>query len=152
MFAAVLLALALATLLLFVFARIASRNADKVNLGSKVFDLGSAKKRIPQARLAPLQFNDLVRDNRQVALAVVYLGDNRWAALNTIAPGATPECATQWNPDSRVWVDPCNGNLYAPDGGNTTAAPLEQFVAEVTAKGRLVIDLNRKPERAPEAS
>jgi hypothetical protein len=148
MFVAVAVALTLGAVLVGLFARVASRAPERVNLGSRVFDLGKAEARVEQATEGPLVFNDLIRDSRPVALAVGYLGDDRWIALNLITDPSQPRCAARWDRSKRRYENPCNGVIYAPDGtpaDPSTSKPLQRYAVEVTEKDRLVVDLNRAP-------
>lgn len=142
MFTAVAVALFVSFGALWVFARIASKHAESINLGSRKFSLGNAENRIKQAKIAPLFFNDLVRDGRPLPVIVSYIADTEWAALNAIPPGSTEKCAVRWDDPSRTLVDPCTKTQYGPNGVRDGGEALTRYSAVVDGKGRLVLDLN----------
>ncbi len=128
---------------LWTFARIASRHADTMNLGSRVFSLGDAEKRAKQSLVSPLFFNDLVRDGRPLPLVVAFIGGKEWAALNAIPPGSTEKCAVKYDEPNRALIDTCTKTLYGPNGIRDGGTPLTRYSAVVDRKGRLIVDLNK---------
>ena len=128
--------------MLVVFARYASRKPENINLGGRTFIVRDATRRAEQAKLGPLFFNDLVRDNRPLPLILSSLGGTDWAALNAVPPGAAERCTVTWDQDRKVFVDPCTNGIYAPDGLADTGAALTRYRADVNSKDQLVIDLN----------
>ena len=142
LFLAIALALAVGTGVLVVFARYASRKPENINLGGRTFIVRDATRRAEQAKLGPLFFNDLVRDNRPLPLILSSLGGTNWAALNAIPPGSAERCAVTWDQDRKVFVDACTKGIYAPDGLADTGGSLTRYRADVNAKDQLVIDLN----------
>lgn len=143
MVVAVVVALCVSAIVLVLFSRIAAKRPDKVNLGGRLFVMRQLEKRTQRADDGPLFFNDLVRDDRPLPLAVIYVGDE-WAALNAL-PNAQPvECAVRWDPTRKVFVNPCNDVIYAPDGTrDDDGPPLERYSATADTEGdRLIVDLN----------
>jgi hypothetical protein len=86
------------------------------------------------AREGPLLFQDLLSRSRDIY--VNHLGGNDWRAFEAHAPGAPRRCTLQWRPDSRDFVDPCDGRTFPADGTGLT-----QYPATVTEDGVLVVDL-----------
>ena len=156
---------------LFAFSRFASNSPDKVQLGSRVFDLGSARGRASTiSQTGPLFFNDLIQGGRSLPIVVLYVGLNPGAkgvvdpknfiALNAIPPVATPACPVDWMKARDRLVQPCSKLEYLPDGtlATTQTAPLngaidmERFEVFLGKKGRLVVDLNRHFGETPPAT
>lgn len=143
MIVAVVVALCVSAIVLVLFSRVAAKRPDKVNLGGRLFVMRQLEKRTQRADDGPLFFNDLVRDERPLPLAVIYVADT-WAALNALPKGEPASCAVQWDPARKVFVDPCNQVIYAPDGTRDDGgAPLERYSAKTdTEADRLIVDLN----------
>ena len=142
LFVAIAVALAVAGWVLYSFARFTHREPEKVNLGGRTFVLRDAARRAEQAAVGPLFFNDLVRDNRPLPLVLSSLGKNDWAALNAIPAGSPERCAVGWDPARRVFVDPCNEHVFAPDGTSDSGPALTRYAATVNGRDQLVVDLN----------
>ena len=150
LFIAIALALVVGTGTLFLFARYASRKPENINLGGRTFVIREAARRAEQAKLGPLFFNDLVRDNRPLPLVLSFLGGTEWAALNAVPAGAAERCAVTWDQDRKVFVEPCTNAIFAPDGVADSGASLTRYSATVNAKDQLEIDLNKTVSaRAP---
>lgn len=169
--AAVVIALFVGGWVLFAFSKFASTSPEKVKLGSRVFDLGSARLRASTvARTGPLFFNDLVQGGRALPVVVLYLGMNpgdkgavdpkNFVALNAIPPGSTPACAVMWVKAKERLVEPCTKTEYLPDGtlaesqtaASVAAKDMERFDVYLGKKGRLVVDLNRRFGELPPAT
>ncbi len=165
---AVAIALFLGGWVLFTFSQFASNSPDRVRLGSRVFDLGSARGRASTiSRTGPLFFNDLVQGGRSLPIVVLYVGMNpgskgvveakNFVALNAIPPVSTPACPVDWITAKDRLVQPCSKLEYLPDGtlATTQTAPLgaaidmERFQVFLGKKGRLVVDLNHHFGEAP---
>jgi hypothetical protein len=146
MFVAVAIALLIGGGVLWLFARVGSRNGESLNLGSRQFTLNGADKHAKRAAVAPLFFNDLVRDNRPLPLVLSFLGENKWTAMNAIPVGAPTKCIVQWDGSRRVLVDPCTKTTYAPDGLSDSGARLTRYSAVVNSKNQLVVDLRGEIE------
>lgn len=144
MIVAVLVALALSAIVLVVFSNVASKRPEKVNLGGRAFVMRQLERRTQQADVGPLFFNDLVKDSRPLPLALMYLGNDQWAALNALPEGQPENCVVQWDQDRKVFVNPCNEEVFAPDGTREDrSVGLERFSAKADKKAdRLVVDLN----------
>jgi hypothetical protein len=168
---AVVVALFVGGWVLFAFSRFASNSPDKVRLGSRVFDLGSARGRASTiSQTGPLFFNDLVQGGRSLPIVIHYVGMNPGAkgvvdpknfiALNAIPPVATPACPVDWIKAKDRLVQPCSKLEYLPDGTLATsqsvplgaAIDMERFEVFLGKKGRLVVDLNRHFGEAPTAT
>ena len=143
LFAAIALAIAVGAGVLVIFARYASRKPENINLGGRTFVIRNATRQAEQAKLGPLFFNDLVRDNRPLPLVLSSLGGTDWAALNAIPPGSGERCAVTWDQGRNVFVDPCTKGIYAPDGLADDGRSLIRYRAVVNTKDQLEIDLNR---------
>jgi hypothetical protein len=147
MFVAVAIALFVAGWVLVAFSRIANRSPQKVQLGSRVFDLGNATSRAKSiARSGPLFFNDLVDDKRALPVAINVIGDpienDSWFVLNPIPIGSDITCAVRWD-SNKSFTDPCTGEIYAPNGQTKDGKKLQRFFVQVNDKGRLVANLNK---------
>jgi hypothetical protein len=168
---AVVVALFVGGWVLFAFSRFASKSPDKVQLGSRVFDLGSARGRASTiARTGPLFFNDLIQGGRSLPIVVLYLGMNpgakgvvdpkNFVALNAVPPIGTQACPVEWIKAKDRLVQPCTKLEFLPDGtlAITQTVPLngavnmERFEVFLGKKGRLVVDLNRRFGEAPPAT
>ena len=144
MLVAVVIALTVSAIVLALFSSVASKRPNKVNLGERIFVMRQLERRTQQADVGPLFFNDLVKDNRALPLALAYLGGDRWAALNALPAGQPERCVVQWDQDRRVFVNPCNNEIFAPDGTREDRSiGLERFSAKADKDAdRLVVDLN----------
>lgn len=143
MIVAVVVALCVSAIVLVMFSRVAAKRPERVNLGNRLFVMRQLEKRTQRADDGPLFFNDLVRDDRPLPLAVIYVGQ-QWAALNALPKGQPIECAVRWDPARKVFVNPCTQGIYAPDGTRDDgSAPLERYSAKAdVATDRLIVDLN----------
>ena len=149
LFVAIAVALVVGTGTLFLFARYASRKPENINLGGRTFVIRESARRAEQAKLGPLFFNDLVRDNRPLPLVLSFLGGTEWAALNAVPPGAAERCAVTWDQARKVFVDPCTNAIFAPDGVADSGGSLTRYSATVNAKDQLEIDLNKTVTSSP---
>ncbi len=143
MIIAVIVALCVSAIVLVLFSRVAAKRPERVNLGNRLFVMRQLEKRTQRADDGPLFFNDLVRDDRPLPLAIISVG-GEWAALNALPPGQPIECAVRWDPVRNVFVNPCTQGIYAPDGTRDDGgAPLERYSAKAdVAADRLIVDLN----------
>ncbi len=147
MIVAVAVALGVSAIVLVLFSGVASKRPDKVNLGNRLFVMRQLAKRTAQAVDGPLFFNDLVRDERPLPLAVILLGSegkDDWAAMNALPPGQPSTCAVGWDAARKVFVNPCTDDVYAPDGTRDDGgAPLARYSATADRDtDRLIVDLN----------
>lgn len=144
MVVAVVVALAVSAFVLASFAKVASKRPEKIDLGSRTFVMKQLQKHIEKSADGPLFFNDLVKDERPLPLAIIYVGKDNWAALRALAPGAPEKCVVQWDSGRSVFLDPCTKQVYAPDGTRDDGGPaLERFGATADVEGdRLIVDLN----------
>lgn len=143
MVVAVGVALCVSAIVLVLFSRVAAKRPERVNLGNRLFVMRQLEKRTQRASDGPLFFNDLVRDDRPLPLAVIYVGE-QWAALNALPKGQPIDCAVRWDGGRKVFVDPCTQGIYAPDGTRDDGgAPLERYSAKADVEAdRLIVDLN----------
>lgn len=144
MIVAVAVALGVSAIVLVLFSSVASKRPDKVNLGNRLFVIRQLGKRTAQAVDGPLFFNDLVRDERPLPLAVILLGEDNWAAMNALPPGQPAKCSVGFDPGRKVFVNPCTDDVYAPDGTRDDGgAPLTRYSATADPDtDRLIVDLN----------
>ena len=107
--------------------------------GSPVFDAGRIDSQAPAiARDGPIPFADVAGGNRDIFLQ--HLGTDEeggWLAFDARAAGAPRECVVRWVADEEVFVAPCSGERYPPDGEG-----LRQYPVDVR-DGRLTVDLRR---------
>jgi len=85
----------------------------------------------------PILFSDIASGSRDIWLQ--HLGDTPgegWFAFDTRLPGEERECAAQWMPADRIFVNPCNGTTYPDSGEGLPQIPV--FIDETT----LIIDIN----------
>jgi hypothetical protein len=137
-----LTALAFAAGLLFLVVRYASRNPEQVNLGPKVFRVGSAT-RLARAveEGGPFLFKDPL--NREREVFVQHLGEDPnagWSAIRAYASRETLDCLLRWERDPKRFVDPCTSRSYPADGAGLTIYPAQ------VERGVVSVDL-RSPGR-----
>ena len=121
-------------LFLLVLAIAGPRSAEQTTKAT--FKVGSANNLAKTiARDGPLLFPDLL--NRSRDIWVQHLGGNDWRAFEAHAPGAPRRCSLRWRPESRDFVDPCDGRTYPPDGAGLTSYP-----TTVDDDGTVVVDLS----------
>ncbi|HSH60528.1 MAG TPA: hypothetical protein VK988_13005 [Acidimicrobiales bacterium] len=125
--AASVVALAFAAVLLFLVVRFASRNPEQVNLGPRVFRVGSAARLAREVeRRGPFLFKDPL--NREREVYIQHLGqdpDAGWSGIRAYASRETIECLLRWEPASGRFVDPCTSQTYPADGAGLTTYPAQ---------------------------
>ncbi len=100
------------------------------------FKVGSAKSLAKTVeREGPLLFQDLL--NRSRDIFVNHLGGDDWRAFEAHAPSAPRRCTLRWRPESKDFVDPCDGRSFPADGSGLISYP-----THVTNDGLLVVDLS----------
>lgn len=125
---------AVALVLFLVVAKVAGpKSTDQA--GSALFRVGSAQRWAKAvAEDGPILFPDLLGGSRDIFLQ--HLGGDDWRAFEAHAPGAPRRCLVEWRPDSRQFVDACDGRAFPADGTGLVSYP-----ASVDSKGQLVVDL-----------
>lgn len=130
----------IAVLVLFVVAipKLTESGTVKVQLGTSQFGVGSAESRSETIRRdGPILFPDVAGRSQDIYLqhtgATVPEG---WLAFDARQPGAGRDCTLEWDRDTRVFQNPCDGTTVSADG-----AGLVQYHVEVNEDGDLVIDL-----------
>ncbi len=125
MVAGSLMALTFAAALLFFVVRFASKNPEQVNLGPRVFRLGSATRLAKEVeQRGPFLFKDPL--NREREVFVQHLGADPnvgWSAIRAYASRETVECLLRWEREAGRFVDPCTSQSYPPDGAGLTTYP-----------------------------
>jgi hypothetical protein len=116
------------------FDRLAGNDeGTAVDLGTSAFAFGPAEDLAATiAEAGPLSFQDLARGDRDIHLQ--HLGDdpNRgWLAFSVRATDADRSCFAQWQPDSRTFVDSCDGTEYPEDGEGLTRYPVSVVAGDV---------------------
>jgi len=123
--AASLTALAFAAVLLFFVVRFASSNPEQVNLGPRVFRVGSATRLAREVdKRGPFLFKDPL--NREREVFVQHLGEDPnagWAAIRAYASREAVECLLRWEGDQQRFVDPCAPQTYPPSGEGLVTYP-----------------------------
>lgn len=141
--AGVLLAVVFGVLALTSFSQ--SPEVD-IRLGDDRFDAGDAASRATSiAEDGPLIFADLAGGSRD--LVVNHIGDDPevgWYAFEARSAGQPRECVIEWQPADEVFLEPCTGDTYPPDGEG-----LNQFPVEIEG-GKVVIDVNAAAREAEE--
>ena len=103
------------------------------------FKVGSAERLARTvAREGPLLFQDLLDRSRDIY--VNHLGAEDWRAFEAHAPGAPRRCTLEWRPESREFVEPCDGRRFAADGTG-----LRSYPTRVDEDGLLIVDLSATP-------
>lgn len=87
------------------------------------------------ARDGPLLFPDPQGRSRDIF--VQHLGGDAWLAFEARAAGAPRQCVLRWEQGDRRFVDPCDGQVYPPDGTG-----LVRFRTVVDDDGKVVVDLS----------
>ncbi len=97
------------------------------------------------ARAGPVAFPD-ASPRRERDIYVQHRGDSQeagWLAFSAQAPGAPRQCLLRWSAAEDVFVDPCDGRRYAPDGAGLTRYPTR------VEDGILYVDLQAGPTTTP---
>jgi len=120
-----IVALGLASLLVWSAVRFAAQNPDKANLGSNVFNVGNAQRLSREIdERGPFLFQDPLSLGRGRNLYIQHLGDDPetgWSAIEARrADDGT--CAVTWSLDREVFVD-CRGAQHPPDGTGLAVYP-----------------------------
>ena len=120
-----------------------ARGGDvEVRLGSDRWEVGRADRLAAAiADDGPFLVADVSGGDRD--LYVSHIGDDPqqgWHAFAARAGGRPRECALRWEPDERVFSDPCGEGTYPLDG-----AGLEQFPVSVV-DGGVLVDINRSAD------
>ena len=103
------------------------------------FKVGSAERLARTvAREGPLLFQDLLDRSRDIY--VNHLGAEDWRAFEAHAPGAPRRCTLEWRPESREFVEPCDGRRFPADGTG-----LRSYPTRVDEDGLLIVDLSATP-------
>ena len=121
-------------LFLLVLALTGPRSARQSSRAT--FKVGSARSLAKTvAQDGPLLFQDLL--NRSRDIFVNHLGGDEWRAFEAHAPGAPRRCTLKWRPETRDFVDPCEGRAFPADGSG-----LRSYPTHVAKDGLLVVDLS----------
>jgi hypothetical protein len=78
---------------------------------------------------------------------VNHIGDDPetgWYAFEARSAGQPRDCVIEWQADDNVFLEPCTGDTYPPDGEG-----LNQFPVEIEG-GKVVIDVNAAAREAEE--
>ncbi|MDP8976145.1 MAG: hypothetical protein M3N28_07265 [Actinomycetota bacterium] len=117
--------LAFAVVLLFLVVRFASRNPEQVNLGPRVFRVGSTTRLAREVdERGPFLFKDPL--NREREVYIQHLGEDPeagWSGIRAYASRESIECLLRWEADQRRFVDPCTSQSYPADGAGLTTYP-----------------------------
>ena len=133
------LGLAALALLLFVLVKVLS-DSGNTTLGDPTFDVNASALATQIQRDGPVLFPDLLGRGRDIYIQ--HLGDDRragWRAFRAARAGADRTCTLRWEPEGRVFRDPCDPAVTYPEDG----AGLEQYQATVQGRNKLVVDLRR---------
>jgi hypothetical protein len=146
--AGAVLAVVVTGIAVLLVVRFASQRPDEVNLGTKEFEVGSAKVFARAIRRdGPILFKDPLTKRPGREIYVQHLGtdvDEGWLALDAYAPGAPrrERCILRWDAEARAFTDPCGDAQVSEDG-----AEVRTYPGDVDDRGIVVIDL--KAEAAP---
>jgi hypothetical protein len=126
------------------FARYASKHADTIELGDRVFRVGTTTDLAKRfAKGGPFFFNDLVvEDGLARPLVLARVSGDDWAALNALPPHSPAACAVHADVKAKKLVDPCTGDAYSYDGLGVGGKQLERFTTDVNRRNVLSVDLN----------
>ncbi len=122
--AASLVALAFASLLVFVVVRFASKNPDQVNLGPSVFRFRATRLAQEVDDRGPFLLKDPLNRGREVY--VQHIGDDArvgWFAVRAYASRQSLDCLLRWEGEGEQFVDPCTGQRYPASGEGLTTYP-----------------------------
>lgn len=110
-----------------------------IQLGEPVFQAGNAADLAAAiADDEPLLLPDASGGDRDIVIN--HLGDSPdegWVAFAARELTAPRNCFVQWQADSALFVDSCDGTEYPADGEG-----LQQYGTSIDADGNLVINLN----------
>lgn len=114
----------------------------EVNLGSDIFDAGSAQQRAMSiAQDGPLLFSDVAGGQRDIFLQHEGPDPTKgWLAFDARKPGLPRSCQLVWQADLGNFRDTCGGAEVAANGEG-----LPRYGVEVTEQGNVVIRFN--PDR-----
>lgn len=117
-----------------------------IRLGDDRFDAGDAERGAASIdEGGPLVYPDLAGGSRDLVLN--HLGDDPetgWYAFEARSSGQPRDCVVEWQPEEEVFLEPCTGDTYPPDGEG-----LNQFPVEIES-GNVVVDVNAAAREAEE--
>ncbi len=119
-----LLALAFASVLVFVVVRFASKNPEQVNLGPSVFRFRATRLAREVDERGPFLLKDPLNRGREVY--VQHIGDDAqvgWVAVGAYASRPSIDCLLRWDAQAQQFVDPCTGQRYPASGQGLTTYP-----------------------------
>jgi hypothetical protein len=124
-------------IVVFVFAipQLTESGSIRVGGSSAPLDLGNARLKAELiARDGPITFADPAGGSRDVI--VHHLGDDPlqgWIAFDARRPGTGRECTLEWNPERRVFTDPCGAPDVPAEGGDLPHYRVELYGDEQLA-------------------
>lgn len=108
------------------FDRLAGGGTTQVDVGGSVLPIGEADDLATVvAEEGPFLFPGPTGSGRDLWLQ--HRGDDPaegWTAFAVRAPGAEPDCLTEWRAEGERFVDTCDGTEYAADGDGLTPYPV----------------------------
>lgn len=127
--------------MVYVFNQISSdtiQNQSQSDLGAGVFQLGdAATTALEIGESGPFLFGDLSGNDRDVIIQ--HVGDDPlqgWVAIAARPSSSARECSVEWQPESREFVDQCDGTSY-----DETGEGLPNYPLIVNSEGKLLLDL-----------
>jgi hypothetical protein len=127
-------------LVVFIFAipNLTSSGKVEVRLGPERFDAGAAVDRAAEIdERGPILLPDVSGNDRDVFLQHVSADERQgWLAFDARRAGASRDCTLQWQGDTAVFIDPCDGTTVDAAGDG-----LVQYPVEVTDSGQVIVDL-----------
>lgn len=127
--------------MVFLASRILNLASDgelQVSADQQVFVLEDAEQWAKDiAERGPVAFPDATGRDRDIYLQ--HIGEDEktgWYAFGVRPRDAPTDCVAIWQPDSRTFVDSCDGTVFPEDGEGLPSYPVEY------SDGDLVIDIN----------
>ncbi len=116
-----------AVALLFVVTRLSGSGEVELQIGDERFNAGKVTRISAEIDdRGPILYSDVGGGKRDIWL--MHLGDDPeegWLAFDARQPDASRDCTLVWEVDAEQFVDPCDGTIVAPDGGDLPSYPTE---------------------------
>lgn len=121
------------------FDQLGGDGDTQVEVGDPVFTVGEVENLASAvAETGPLLFPGPTGSGRDLWLQ--HLSDDPdegWVAFSVRPRGAPLDCVTEWQAETRTFVDSCDGTSYPEDGEG-----LIRYAVSVNPDGELIMNLN----------
>ncbi|MEZ5343782.1 MAG: hypothetical protein R2706_20810 [Acidimicrobiales bacterium] len=138
--------------MVYLGSRILSLASDgelQVASDSQKFQLENAEQWVEDIKnRGPVAFPDASGRDRDIYLQ--HVGDevtSGWYVFGVRSVGAPIDCVAQWQPDTREFIDDCDGTIYPETGEGLPSYPIT-----VTETGKITIDINASDRATADAT